>query len=104
VATPIQLVCHPGDRHTEGGYRLSVDYEFAILVFVFSVNGNFRKLNTFETIKYRDIGVWRGVSKRLGDGRRPPALRAGHSRNGRMAISGVARPARHRRVGHGGLR
>jgi hypothetical protein len=36
--------------------------------------------------------VWRGVSKGVEDGRRPPALRAGHPRNGRKAASGVARP------------
>jgi hypothetical protein len=38
------------------------------------------------------IGVRRGVSKRVEDGRRLPALQAGHPRNGRVVISGVARP------------
>jgi hypothetical protein len=37
------------------------------------------------------IGVWRGASKGVGDGRRPPALWAGHPPNGLMAIWGVAR-------------
>jgi hypothetical protein len=36
--------------------------------------------------------VRRGVSKTVADGGRPPGLRAGHYRNGRKAVSGVAWP------------
>jgi hypothetical protein len=46
-----------------------------------------------------------GLSKRVEDGRSPPALLAGHPRNGHEAILGVARPQGVegcRRVGHGG--
>jgi hypothetical protein len=35
--------------------------------------------------------IRRGVSKGVGDCCRPPALRAGHPRNGRKAVSAVAR-------------
>jgi hypothetical protein len=38
------------------------------------------------------IGVRRGVSKRVEDGRRLPALRVGPPRNGHKAVSGVAQP------------
>jgi hypothetical protein len=38
------------------------------------------------------IGVQRGVSKGVEDGRRPPTLQTGHTSNGRKAVSGVARP------------
>jgi hypothetical protein len=38
------------------------------------------------------MGVWRGVSKGVEDGRRMPTLWAGHPCNGCKAISGVARP------------
>jgi hypothetical protein len=37
---------------------------------------------------YQTIGVRRGVTKMIEDGRRLPALRAGHPRNGRNAVSG----------------
>jgi hypothetical protein len=49
-------------------------------------------------IQARNIGVWRGVSKREEDGRRPPTLQTSHPRNGRLDVSGVAG---HRRIGHG---
>jgi hypothetical protein len=38
------------------------------------------------------IGVRRGVSKGLEEGRNPPGLRAGHPWNGFKAVSGVAHP------------
>jgi hypothetical protein len=37
------------------------------------------------------IGLWRGVSKGVKDGHRPPALQAGHPRDGCKAVLGVAR-------------
>jgi hypothetical protein len=37
-------------------------------------------------------GIRRGVSKRVEDGRRPPALRAGHPQNSHKAVSRVACP------------
>jgi hypothetical protein len=40
----------------------------------------------------KTIGVRRGVSKGVEDGRRPPALRVGDLRNDRKAVSGVAPP------------
>jgi hypothetical protein len=36
--------------------------------------------------------VRRGVSKSVGDGRRPPALQAGHPRNGFKDVLGEASP------------
>jgi hypothetical protein len=48
-----------------------------------------------NTVRDRSVemsrGVWRRVSMGVEDGRRPPALRAAHICNGRMAVSGVAR-------------
>jgi hypothetical protein len=38
-----------------------------------------------------DRPIWRGVSKGEEDGRRPPTLWAGYSRNGHNAVLGVAR-------------
>jgi hypothetical protein len=38
------------------------------------------------------IGVQRGVSKGVEDGRRPPALWAGHRSNSCKAVSGAVRP------------
>jgi hypothetical protein len=45
--------------------------------------------------------VWEGVSKGEEDGRRPPALRAGHPPNGHKPF-GDGPSARRIRVGHGG--
>jgi hypothetical protein len=39
-----------------------------------------------------NMGVLRGVSKRVEDGRKPPALWEGHRLKGHKALSGVARP------------
>jgi hypothetical protein len=40
------------------------------------------------------IGLRRRVSKRVEDGHRPPALQAGHPRNGCEAVLGVVHPQR----------
>jgi hypothetical protein len=51
----------------------------------FGFEGN-RRLRPFRLL----IGVRRGVSKGVKNGRRPPALKVGHPRNGITAVSGVA--------------
>jgi hypothetical protein len=53
---------------------------------------NFHKMNTVEIIGRSCIDVPLGVSKREEDGRRRPALRASHPKNGRKTVLGVARP------------
>jgi hypothetical protein len=40
---------------------------------------------------HQSIGMWRGVSKGVEDGRKPPALREGHLSDGPKAVSGGAR-------------
>jgi hypothetical protein len=36
------------------------------------------RLSYLLQVGLQSIGVWRGVSKEVGDGRRPPVLQAGH--------------------------
>jgi hypothetical protein len=39
---------------------------------------------------FQGIGLWRGVSKGVEDGRIPPTLQAGYPQTGCKAVSGVA--------------
>jgi hypothetical protein len=52
------------------------------------------QLSTGEqyVLSLMDVGVRRGMSRIVEDGRRPPALLVGHPRNGCKAVLGVARP------------
>jgi hypothetical protein len=50
-------------------------------------------------LSFESMPVRRGVSKEVEDSRRPSALRAGHPRNNRKAVSGVAHPQGVERLG-----
>jgi hypothetical protein len=49
------------------------------------------RLHRLRNALFRFIGVWRGVSKEVEDGQRPPALQTGQPWNDPKAVLGVVR-------------